>query len=57
MEVKEDAELSVEEMQDQYYQGYPEWRKNGYNDQKKLLDAMGTPADWEAYAAAGNVSR
>jgi len=32
-----DKDLSVQEMENQFYQGYPKWRKTDYQEQKEIL--------------------
>ena len=36
--------MSIEEMDNQFYQGYPFWRKTKYKEQLELLDLL-VPSD------------
>ena len=52
----EDTQLSISEMEQQFYQGYPEWRKNDYKVQKEILDTIVTDEQWKQYEKSNTVS-
>jgi len=49
VEVVGDSELTIEDMEQQFYQGFPAWRKDGYEKMKALLKEVGTDQEWDQY--------
>ena len=37
IEMIPDSSISIQEMEAQFYQGYPKWRKTDYAEQKEIL--------------------
>lgn len=53
----EDMSLTISEMEEQFYQGYPAWRKDGYAEQKtRVKNIFGTEEKYNEYRALELVS-
>jgi hypothetical protein len=51
-----DNEVSLQDMENQFYQGYPKWRKDDYKEQKDILLKLISKPDFDLYDKASNVS-
>ena len=56
MSLQDDTDLSIAQMQEQFYQGYPQWRKCCYQEQKQLLEKLADEAQWKEFEAVDQVS-
>ena len=43
-------------MENQFYQGYPKWRKEDYKEQKEILNRLIPKSDFDQYEKQENVS-
>ena len=56
LEVVADNEITIQEMENQFYQGYPKWRKDEYKEQKQILERLISSEELEQYNSSDNVS-
>jgi hypothetical protein len=43
-------------MENQFYQGYPKWRKDDYSEQKQILIRLISKEDFDQYEKSDHVS-
>ena len=56
VELLPDNEVSIQDMENQFYQGYPKWRRDDYKEQKDILLKLISKPDFDHYDKASNVS-
>ena len=56
VELLPDNEVSIQDMENQFYQGYPKWRRDDYKEQKDILLKLISKPDFDLYDKASNVS-
>lgn len=50
-------EISIQEMENQFYQGYPKWRKDEYKEQKQILERLISNEELEQYNSSDNSAK